>query len=203
MAIVGPLPKSSRGHCYILDILDYATRYPEAVPLRSANAKVVAREMFLLFSRVGLPREVLTDQGSCFMSGVIRRLCQNLKVRRIRTSVYHPQTDRLVERFNKTLKHMLRKVIDVDGKNWDQLLPYVLFSIREVPQGSTGFSPFELLYGRRPRGMLDLAKEAWEEQPAIQCSVVEHMEEMHHRITKIWYNKSRYNRPKPIIGELR
>ncbi|KAL2095474.1 hypothetical protein ACEWY4_010193 [Coilia grayii] len=135
MDIVGPLPKSSRGHHYILVILDYANCYPEAIPLRSANAKTVAREMLLLFSR----------------------------------------TDGLVERFNKTLKHMLRKVIDVDGKNWDQLLPYVLFSIREDPQGSTGFSPFELLYGRRPRGMLDLAKEAWEEQPSTHRSLVEHL----------------------------
>src|SRR4029434_7342244 len=118
---------------------------------------------FLLFSRVGLPEGILTDQGSCFMSKVMKCLCQSLKVKQIRTSVYHPQTDGLVERFNKTLKHMLRKVIAVDGKNWDQLLPYVLFSIREVPQGSTGFSPFELLYGRRPRGLLDVAQEACED----------------------------------------
>lgn len=83
-----------------------------------------------------------------------------LKVKQLRTSIFHPQTDGLVERFNKILKQMLKKAIDVDGKNWDQLLPYVLFSVREVPQSSTGFSPFELLYGRRPRGMLDLAKES-------------------------------------------
>ena len=186
MDIVGPLPKSSRGHRYILVILDYATRYPEAIPLRSATGKVVAREMFLLFSRVGLPEGILTDQGSCFMSKVMKCLCQSLKVKQIRTSVYHPQTDGLVERFNKTLKHMLRKVIAVDGKNWDQLLPYVLFSIREVPQGSTGFSPFELLYGRRPRGLLDVAKEAWEQQPSTQRSIVEHVEQMHHRMTQVW-----------------
>ena len=95
-------------------------------------------------------------------------------------------SDGLVERFNKTLKHMLRKVIAVDGKNWDQLLPYILFSIREVPQGSTGFSPFELLYGRRPRGLLDVAKEAWEQQPSTQRSIVEHVEQMHHRMTQVW-----------------
>ena len=183
MDIVGPLPKSSSGHRYILVILYYATRYPEAIPLRSATGRAVAREMFLLFSRVGLPEEILTDQGSCFMSGVMKRLCQSLKVRQIKTSVYHPQTDGLVERFNQTLKHMLRKVVEVDGKNWDQLLPHVLFSIREVPQGSTGFSPFELVYGRRPRGMLDVAKEAWEQQPSPQRSVVERM---HHRMTQVW-----------------
>ena len=51
--IVGPLPKTSRGHRYILVLVDYATRYPEALPLRAATAKAVARELMLLFSRVG------------------------------------------------------------------------------------------------------------------------------------------------------
>lgn len=184
--IVGPLPKSSRGHRYILVLLDYATRYPEAIPLRTATGKAVAKELFLLCSRVGIPEEILTDQGSCFMSNVMKAFCQLLKVKQIRTSVYHPQTDGLVERFNKTLKQMLRKMIETDGKDWDQLLPYLLFAIREVPQASTGFSPFELLYGRRPRGLLDLAKEAWEEQPTRHTTIVEHVEKMHQRMSQLW-----------------
>ncbi len=113
-------------------------------------------------------------------------MCKFLKVSQIRTSVYHPQTDGLVERFNQTLKQMLRKVIEVDGKNWDQLLPYVLFSIREMPQSSTGFSPFELLYGQRPRGIMDIAKEVWENQPSPHRSVLEHVEQMHQRLTQVW-----------------
>ena len=58
------------------------------------------------------------------------------------------QTDGLVERFNQTLKGMLRKNAREDGKDWDALIPFVLFAYREVPQESTGFSPFELMYGR-------------------------------------------------------
>ncbi|XP_061102960.1 uncharacterized protein LOC133131605 [Conger conger] len=186
MDIVGPLPKSSRGHRYILVILDYATRYPEAVPLRAATGKSVARELFLLFSRVGIAEEVLTDQGSCFMSGVMKEMCKLLHINQMRTSVYHPQTDGLVERFNKTLKMMMRKMITTDGKDWDHLLPYLMFAIREVPQASTGYAPFELLYGRRPRGLLDLAKEAWEQQPSRQRSLVEHVVDMDQRMARIW-----------------
>ena len=74
-----------------------------------------------------------------------------LRVQGIRTSPYHPQTDGLVERFNQTLKLMLRKVIDKEGKDWNKLLPYIIFAYREVPQASTGFSPFELLYGQSVR----------------------------------------------------
>ncbi|KAJ8364120.1 hypothetical protein SKAU_G00129510 [Synaphobranchus kaupii] len=150
MDLVGPLPRSSRGHQYILVVLDYATRYPEAIPLRIMATKGIARELMLLFSRVGLPEEILTDQDTPFMSRFMRDLCQLMKVTQLRTSVYHPQMDGLVKRFNQTLKKMLKKTMEVDGRNWDQLLPCVLFAIREVPQASTGFSPFELLYGRRP-----------------------------------------------------
>ncbi len=92
MDLVGPLPKSARGHEHILVIVDYATRYPEAVPLRKATAKSIARELFLLCSRVGIPAEILTDQGTPFMSRLMADLCTLLKVKQLRTSVYHPQT---------------------------------------------------------------------------------------------------------------
>lgn len=159
MDIVGPLPRSSAGHKYILVMCDYATRYPEAVPLRSIDAEHVAEELIKLFARVGIPREILTDQGSNFMSQLLAEPYKLLHIHSIRTSPYHPQTDGLVERFNQTLKNMLRKVMAKEGKDWDKLLPYLLFAYREVPQASTGFSPFELLYGRAVRGPLDMIRE--------------------------------------------
>lgn len=65
MDIVGPLPRSKAGYRYILVICDYATRrYPKAVPLQTVDAEHVAEALVKLFSRVGIPREILTDQGS-------------------------------------------------------------------------------------------------------------------------------------------
>ena len=66
------------------------------------------------------------------------------------------QTDGLVEWFNQTLKSMLQKCATKEEKDWDKLLPYFLFAYREVPQASTGFSPFELLYGWPVQGPLDI-----------------------------------------------
>ena len=80
---------------------------------------------------------------------------------------------------------MLRKVVDKDGKNWDYLLPYLMFAIREVPQLSTGFSPFELLYGRHPRGLLDIARETWESESSPHRSVIEHVAQMQDRIAQV------------------
>ena len=72
-------------------------------------------------------------------------------IKRVNTTAYHPQTDGLVERFNRTLTDMLAKTVERDGKNWDTKLPYVLFAYRSSPQESTGESPFYLLYGRDPQ----------------------------------------------------
>ena len=109
MDIVGPLPHSRSGNRYILVVCDYATRYPEAMPLRNIDAEHVAEELVKMFSRVGIPNEILTDQGSNFMSQLLAELYRLLHIQPIRTSPYHPQTDGLVERFNQTLKSMLRK----------------------------------------------------------------------------------------------
>ena len=128
MDIVGPLPRSRMGNRYILVLCDYATRYPEAVPLRCIDAEHVAEELMRVFSRVGIPKEIITDQGSNFMSQLLREVYCLLHVQPICTSPYHPQTDGLVERFNQTLKTMLRKAAAEEGKDWDKLLSYLLFA---------------------------------------------------------------------------
>ena len=73
MDVVGPLPRSRSGNKYILTMCDYATRYPEAIALPSTEASRIAKELVLMFSRVGIPEEILTDQGSNFMSTLLRR----------------------------------------------------------------------------------------------------------------------------------
>ncbi len=68
MDLIGPLERSARGYRFALVLVDYATQYPEAVPLRSISAKSVAEALFRIISRVGIPKEILTDQGMAFMS---------------------------------------------------------------------------------------------------------------------------------------
>ena len=139
MDIVGPLERTRSGHRFILVVCDYATRYPECFPLRKITASAIARALLQLFSRVGIPEEILTDQGTAFLSKTLKQVYSLLGIRGIRTTPYHPQTDGLVERYNRTLKSMLKKFVAANGKDWDQWLPYLLFAYREVPQASTGF----------------------------------------------------------------
>lgn len=161
MDIVGPLEKTKAGNRYMLVITDYATKYPEVFPLKSIKARAVACSLIQLFSRVGFPKDIVTDQGSNFMSDLLKQVYKLLGIKGIRTTPYHPQTDGLTERFNQTLKQMLHKFVTDKSDDWDQWLPYLLFAYREVPLTSTGFSPFELLYEREVRGPLMLLKDMW------------------------------------------
>lgn len=97
-------------------------------------------------------QKILTDQGTSFMLHTLRELYRLLGIKSTRTRVYHQQTIGLVERLNKTLKSMICKFIGGDP----------LFAEWDVPQTSTGFSAFEVLFGRTLRGVLDLIKENWE-----------------------------------------
>lgn len=72
--IVGELPRTTTGYKYILTIVDYATRYPEAIPSRTTNAKAVAEALIQYFSRVSIPDEIVSDQGSNFMSKLLAQL---------------------------------------------------------------------------------------------------------------------------------
>lgn len=77
------------------------------------------------------------DQGTNFMARVMSRVCEVLRIKHLRTLVYHPRIDRLVEHFNHTLKSLLKKTIQGDPKKWDKLLVPLVFAIGEVPQAST------------------------------------------------------------------
>lgn len=70
MDIVGPLEKTQTGFRYILVVCDYATRYPEPFPLRKISAKPIAQALLQLFSQVGIPKEIIIDQGTAFLSKV-------------------------------------------------------------------------------------------------------------------------------------
>jgi hypothetical protein len=81
---------------------------------------------------------------------------------------------------------MLRKYVSDTGDNWDQWLPYLLFAYREVPQASTGYSPFELLYGRQVRGPLDILREAWMgESPQPPTNIVDYVLKMRDKLEEL------------------
>jgi transposase InsO family protein len=140
--IVGPLSRTKKGNKYILTVIDEGTRYPEAFPLPSIEAERIAQSLVQLFSRVGVARVILSDQGSNFTSTLLKQLYEMLGIKGITTSPYRPQSNGKCERYNGTLKKVLKKLCITYEKDWDEMLPYALFAYRETPHEETGFSPF-------------------------------------------------------------
>ena len=160
--LVGPIePMTDRKNRYILVMVDYATRYPEAVALPGIETERVAEALVDMFSRLGIPEEMLTDMGSQFTSKMMAEVSRLLSLRQLTTTPYHPMCNGLVEKFNGTLKRMIKRMCSERPKDWDKYINAALFAYREVPQESLGFSPFELLYGRTVRGPLSILKELW------------------------------------------
>lgn len=102
--ILGPLPCTDKGNRYILVLADYFTKWSEAYPLVNQEAKTVA-DIFVseFILRFGAPRTVHTDQGRNFESFLFQEMCELLEINKTRTTPYHPQSDGLVERLNRTL----------------------------------------------------------------------------------------------------
>ena len=122
--IVGPIePRSERKSRYILTMIDYATRYPEAVALPGIETERVAEALVEMFSRVGIPDEMLTDCGSQFTAEVMKEVSRLLSLQQIITTPYHPICNGLIKRSHMTLKQMLRRVCAERPKDWDKYLP--------------------------------------------------------------------------------
>ena len=104
-----------------------------------------------------------------------------LDIRCLRTTPYHPQCSGLVERFNQILKALLRKSATKDGKDWDKLLPYLLFAYREAPQESTDFPPLNSFMGK----VSEVLNETWEAREKTDESVMSYLMLMRERLEKM------------------
>jgi len=153
---VGPLPKTTKGNQYILTVMCPTTRYPEAFPLKNISAKSICKNLVHMFTTFGIPQEVQSDRGSNFTSELFSKVLQELGIKQTLSTAYHPESQGALERWHQTLKSMLRKFCLENQKCWDEGLPYMLFAIREAPQETLGFSPFELMFGRKVRGPFEV-----------------------------------------------
>ena len=154
--ILGPLERNEMGNKYILVVCDHFTKCAEAFPLKTMTAEEVASKLMLVICKHGVPDAILSDQGSNFQSYLIAELWELLDVHKLRTTPYHPECDGLSERFNRTLISMVSAFIDEKQDNWDKLLPMLTFAYNTAVHGTTKCTPFELIYGRKPKIPLDV-----------------------------------------------
>ena len=158
MDLLGPLPESINKNSYVLVVSDYFTRYTEAYALPNQEARTVACKLVNeFFFRFSLPEQLHSDQGRQFESNVLKEVTNMLKIKKTRTSPYHPQSDGLVERFNHTLLAMLSTALDRHLWEWEDHLGQLCYAYNTSVHPGTGYTPFFLMFGRQARLPIDFA----------------------------------------------
>ena len=159
---------TSRGNRYVLVMVDCFTRWTEAFPLPDKTAQSVADAFFnQVVCRFGMPSVIHSDQGREFENRIMQELCLLGGAHKTRTTPYHPESDGMVERFNRTLLMMLAMFAGKNRDDWEDLLPAVMMAYRSSVHESTGFSPYRLMFGEEctlpmdiglPRDQLDTSE---------------------------------------------
>ncbi|UYV78594.1 hypothetical protein LAZ67_16002094, partial [Cordylochernes scorpioides] len=153
---VGPLPSTKNRKKWIIVLTDYYTRYAETRAVSEATVKEVSKFLVEdIFLRHGAPQYLISDRGSQFTSNLMKEVMKTCKIKHCFTTSYHPQTNGLTERLNRTLINMLSMYVNTDQKNWDEILPFITHAYNTTIQETTGYSPFFLMFGREPTSLLD------------------------------------------------
>jgi hypothetical protein len=155
--VMGELPLTANGNKYILVVSDYFTKWTQAFPMKNQTAMTVADTLVNhCFSLFGMPRWIHSDQGSNFESEFFQELCKLLDIKKTQTTPYHPQSDGMVERFNRTCQQMLKVFINENRSDWDDHLAQLLMAYRSSAHESTGLSPNFMMFGEELGLPIDL-----------------------------------------------
>ena len=146
----GPINPSSKKKKYILVCTDYVIKWVEAKALHFANEKSAINFLFEdIFTRFGVPREIVTDQGSQFTSRTVKDLVENYNIKHRKSTPYHPQANGQVESTNKVIEGILTKTVHLHRRYWAERLPEALWAYRTTWMNTTGHTPYELVYGKQ------------------------------------------------------
>ena len=142
------LPITNEGFNGVIVIIEYLSKYPYAMPIKTKTAEEISEHIFMFISMFGPPEEMMHDQGKEFVNSICNELVRNIGTENLVTSSYHPRTNGLCEKENQTLLRALRKHADKNPLEWHKWLPYCLMAYRDTVHSTTGFTPYELLFGR-------------------------------------------------------
>lgn len=157
MDILGPFPTAVNGEKYLVIMQDYFTKWPEAIALKSVDSDSIKRWLSNeIIPRYGVMSELITDQGSQFVSKSFRDYCSSMGIHCRTTTPFHPMTDGMVEKLNRTFLNMLRAYVSDHQSDWPDHLPVILYSYRTAVHDSIKVSPAEALQTRKLRLPIDL-----------------------------------------------
>ncbi|XP_074363974.1 uncharacterized protein LOC141704674 [Apium graveolens] len=146
--LIGELPKAKGDVKYAVVVVDYFTKWVEAMPLATITAKKIRDFVFnSIVCRFGIPYKLMSDNEKQFVSKELRQLCEDLKIKKEFAEVYHPQSNGQTKAVNKIMKHTLKTKLEERKGNWPDELPKVMWSYNTTLRSTTGETPFILTYG--------------------------------------------------------
>ena len=129
---------------------DYFTKWPEVVALPKVDSDSIINWLVSdIIPRYGVFSQLITDQGTQFVSDINLNFCKSVGINHKTTSPFHPQIDGMVEKFNRTFLNMVRNNVSTDQKDWHKHIPLIMFSYRTSVNDTTGVTPSEALQGRK------------------------------------------------------
>jgi len=168
----------------ILVITDHYTKFAKAIPTKNQTARTTAEALYNeFFVHFGFPTRLHSDQGANFESEIISELCRLTSMRKSHTTPYHPQGNSGPERFNRTLLGMLGTLEDDQKKDWGKYVRSLVYFYNCTPHETTRFSPYELLFGRKPKLPIDVAFEQANERSTNKTSR-EYLQDLQERMVK-------------------
>ena len=181
----GALPPTPRKNKYVLVIICNVTKFVHLVPLTNLRADTIAEKLIEIFSFTGIPRIIRSDNMASFRSEVMDALRLKLGIEAKYSAPFHFMSHGSVERVNSTIENILRKLI-MENREWDKLLPFIAFALREARHDSTGYSPAELVFGHQFRGLLHVLRETWTNNDPLptykKLSTAKYIEQLRQRI---------------------
>lgn len=146
--LVGPInPPSLNNNNYIFTCNCDLTKFVIATAIPDATALTTAKTLIhSVILRYGIPKEIVSDNGSNFVSETLREVNKLLRIKRIFTTPYHPRSNQ-IERYHRSLGNYMKSFIQANQNQWDDYLDYATFCYNITYNTTTGFAPFELIYG--------------------------------------------------------
>ena len=180
--IVGPMTETVSENKYILTCQDDLSKFLIAIPITQQDAEMVARECVMnVVLKFGAPAQLLTDQDLNFLSDLFKSMCKVLRIKKIQTTAFHPESNGSLERSHRVLTEYLRHYVREDETNWDEWVPYAVYVYNTTVHATTAYTLFELVYGFQSE-----VPSALRETPNVQYNYGDYLAVVYHQL---WHSQ--------------